>query len=89
MQDASLGLLLILEIIYGVVVGLCQSECYFYREHLSLAMQWATDNDPKDEDIAEWLGGPLPGVEELASQIVPIFLMWTRAAREQLCKRSM
>lgn len=52
-------------------------------------MQWATDDDPKDEDIAEWLGGPLSGVEKLASQIVLIFLMWTRAAREQLCKRSM
>ena len=77
------------EVIYDVVVGLCQSECYFYREHLSLAMQWATDDDPKDEDIAKWLGGPLSGVGKLASQIVPIFLMWTRAAREQLCKRSM
>jgi hypothetical protein len=51
-------------------------------------MQWATDDDPKDEDIAKWLGGPLSGVEHVASQIVPIFLMWTRAAREQLCKRS-
>lgn len=65
------------EVIYDVVVGLCQSECYFYREHLSLEMQWAGDDDPKDEDIAMWLGGPIDDVEEVASQIVPIFLMWT------------
>jgi hypothetical protein len=77
------------EVIYDVVVRLCQSECYSYREHLSLTMPWATDHDRKDEDVAEWLGGPSAGVEELASQIVPIFLMWTRAAREQSCKRSM
>lgn len=27
------------EVIYDVVVGLCHSECYLYREHLSLEMQ--------------------------------------------------
>jgi hypothetical protein len=52
-------------------------------------MRWAMDDDLKDEDIAEWLGSPLAGIEEFASQIVPIFLMWIRAAHEQLCKRSM
>jgi len=77
------------EVIYDVIVGLCQSECYFYREHLSIEMQGATDDDPEDEDIALWLGSPIAGSEELASHIVPIFLMWTLAAREQLCKRSM
>jgi hypothetical protein len=76
-------------VIYDVVVGLCQSECYFYREHLSIEMQRATDDDPEDENIALWLGSPTACSEELASQIVPIFLMWTRAARGQLCKRSM
>lgn len=76
------------EIIYDVVVGLCQSECYFYREMLALEMRTENDYDPSDRDIALWLAGPMLGKEEVASQFVRIFL-WTRAAREQLDKRDM
>ena len=75
-------------IIYDVVVGLCQSECYFYRESLALEMRWENDDDgPTDWDLTFWLGAPMPGREEIASQFVGVFLMWTRAAREQLDKR--
>jgi hypothetical protein len=49
---------------------------------LSIEMQWATDDDPKDEYIAMWLGSPIAGIKEVASQIVPIFLVWTRAVMQ-------
>jgi len=51
------------EIIYDVVVGMCQSECYFYREFLTLAMRSTTDDDPSDQDHAVWLGSPMSGME--------------------------
>jgi hypothetical protein len=40
-----------------------------------IEMQWVTDDNTKDEDIAAWLGSPIAGVKEVASQIVPIFLI--------------
>ena len=59
-------------VIYDVVVGLCQSECCFYREMLVLEMQADIDYDPSDRDIALWLAAPMPGKEEVASQFVDI-----------------
>jgi hypothetical protein len=47
-----------------------------------IEMQWVTDDNTKDEDIAAWLGSPIAGVKEVASQIVPIFLIWTRAVMQ-------
>ena len=55
---------------------------------LALEMRTDDDYDPSDRGIALWLAGPMPGKEELASQFVRIFLLWTRAAREQLDKRN-
>ncbi|KAK1049591.1 hypothetical protein LTR74_017262, partial [Friedmanniomyces endolithicus] len=39
------------------------SECYFYREFLTLAMRLTTDDDPSDQDHAVWLGSPMSGME--------------------------
>ena len=75
------------EIIYDVVVGLCQSECYFYREFLVLEMGLASDDDITDQELAVWLGSPMFGMDDVASQFIRIFLLWTRAAREQVSKR--
>jgi len=76
------------EVIYDVVVGFCDSECYFYREHLSLEMLRTGDDASETENIAIWLSDRIAGITGGASQIVPIFLTWTRAAQEQLRKRS-
>lgn len=64
------------EIIYDVVVGLCQSK-----------MRLTSDDDHSEQDLAVWIGGPMPGMEGVASQLVRVFFLWTRAVREQVSKR--
>ncbi len=75
------------EIVYDVVVGLLQSECYFYREMLEFEMEFGGEDSPTDKVIALWLMAPMPGGEQSVSRIIRIFLLWTRAVREQLNKR--
>ena len=73
--------------VYDVIIGLCESDCHFYREQLGLEIGLQKDDDPTDWDIAFWLRDPMPGREEIASRFVRFFLLWTRAAIEQLNKR--
>ncbi len=75
------------EIVYDVVVGLLQSECYFYREMLEFEMGFRGEDSPGEKAMALWLMAPMPGAEQSVSRLIRIFLLWTRAVREQLNKR--
>lgn len=75
------------EVVYDVIVNLCQSACDLYHAQLALDMGFGVSDNPTYRELALWLREPLEGREGIVSRYVRAFLLWTRAAKEQLRKR--